>query len=291
MKKLTLTAAIALAATALYTPHASAQDVNAGATDLVLGFRVNDGLGMNNATDLEIDLGSEANFTASTTLTIPDAVIASDLVATYGANWATRTDLTWGVAGLVASPTGSGPNKTFAFDVTSSQGVKTAEINSASDFTTALGNITNLANGLDNAMALGTDSKAAQIGNSTTTALNTSGSYTNLVSDQGKFDGDYGYSQFSGPTNATSGQNGATEVNSISSNSPIGADELYEYTASKTSNGVPGTDLGTFSLDAAGDFTFTGVNAVAAPEPSTYALMAGAMGFLFLAVRRRRSNV
>jgi hypothetical protein len=287
MKKLTLTAAIVLAATAFYAPHASAQVGSAGSTDLVLSFRVTDGQGTGASTDLEVDLGSEANFTSSTALTTPDALLETDLVATYGANWATRTDLVWGVAGIIGV-TGTNPsNRVYSFDATSSAGAQLA--GSSPTFTSAYTNIGGLVSGLNNGTALGVDANAAQIGNSTISASSTSDSYITQLSNQGAYNGDYGYftpGALGSPINTS----GLTEVNYGVSQSPIGSDELYSYATTKVA-GTDGTNLGTFSLDAAGDFAFTGSAAVAAPEPSTYALMAGAMGLLFLAVRRRRSNV
>jgi hypothetical protein len=293
MKKLTLTAAIVLAATAFYAPHATAQVGSAGSTDLVLSFRVTDGQGTGSATDLEVDLGSQSNFTASTALTTPDALLESDLVATYGAGWATRTDLVWSVAGLVSATSGNGANKTFAFDATSSGGAQAEASGTNSTYSAANSNIAGLVGGFNNATAFGIDPDAAQIGNSTTPASSTANSYIAQLSDGGKYDGDYGY--FNPGATAPIGMNpaisgsGVTEVNYGVSQSPIGSDELYKYATTKVA-GTDGTDLGTFSLNAAGAFTFDGA-AVAAPEPSTYALMAGAMGLLFLAVRRRRSNV
>ncbi len=64
----------------------------------------------------------------------------------------------------------------------------------------------------------------------------------------------------------------------------------FERIATATKNsgfqGSPGTDLGTFSLDSAGDLTFTSINAV--PEPSTYASLFLAAGSIFLISRRNR---
>jgi hypothetical protein len=95
MKKFLLTAFLAVLGLAL---PAMAQ-VQANLGDLVLGFRATGGQGQN--VNLEIDLGSVAQFQgqpAGTNLVLSRLAV-NDLIATYGANWATRTDLYWGVVG------------------------------------------------------------------------------------------------------------------------------------------------------------------------------------------------
>jgi hypothetical protein len=105
MKKLFLTALLAIFGVAL---TARAQ-VSANLNDLVLGFRASGGQGQN--VNLEVNLGSVSQFQnqpAGTTLLI-SRLSAADLAATYGANWATRTDLTWGIVGTAGRISG-GPN-------------------------------------------------------------------------------------------------------------------------------------------------------------------------------------
>jgi|GEM_PF-2988431 len=105
MKKFLLTAF--LAALGLALPATAQVQANLG--DLVLGFRATGGTGQN--VNLEVNLGSVAQFqgqAAGTTLLI-SRLAATDLVATYGAGWATRTDLFWGIVGT-AGRIGSGPN-------------------------------------------------------------------------------------------------------------------------------------------------------------------------------------
>ena len=105
MKKFLLTAFLAALGLAL---PATAQ-VQASLGDLVLGFRATGGTGQN--VNLEVNLGSVSQFqgqAAGTTLLI-SRLAAADLAATYGANWATRTDLFWGIVGT-AGRISAGPN-------------------------------------------------------------------------------------------------------------------------------------------------------------------------------------
>lgn len=105
MKKYFLTAI--LAALGLALPATAQVQTNLG--DLILGFYATGGVGQN--VNLEVDLGSVSQFQgkpSGTTLQI-SALAAADLVATYGANWATRTDLFWGIIGT-AGRISAGPN-------------------------------------------------------------------------------------------------------------------------------------------------------------------------------------
>ena len=105
MKKFLLTAILAAVGFAL--PALAQVQANLG--DLVLGFRATGGTGQN--VNLEVNIGSVSQFqgqAAGTTLLI-SRLAAADLSATYGANWATRTDLVWGIVGTAGRISG-GPN-------------------------------------------------------------------------------------------------------------------------------------------------------------------------------------
>ena len=95
MKNFFLTAF--LAALGLALPAMAQVQANLG--DLILSFRATGGAGQN--VNLEVDLGSVAQFqglAAGTTLSV-SRLNVNDLIATYGASWATRTDLFWSVIG------------------------------------------------------------------------------------------------------------------------------------------------------------------------------------------------
>jgi PKD repeat protein len=83
---------------ALPAPSVQAGTVSAQLDDLILGFRASGGTG--GGVNLEVDLGSVSNFyNAAPGSVIPLPELASqDLIDTYGADWATRTDLFWGAA-------------------------------------------------------------------------------------------------------------------------------------------------------------------------------------------------
>ena len=90
--------------------------VQATTGDLILGFRATSGTGQN--VNLEVNLGSVSQFqgqAAGTTLSI-SRLSAADLAATYGAAWASRTDLYWGIvgtAGRAAAGPGGAPVATL----------------------------------------------------------------------------------------------------------------------------------------------------------------------------------
>jgi hypothetical protein len=277
-KNLSLLAAVAL--TVGPSVHATAQSVSAGQGDLILGFNVQPGGTNAGVSDLEVNLGSlslyttTASFTLSTTgtATAGAPLSVADLVATYGSNWNSSTSgLTWG---LLGSADGT---STFVAGSTSPQSNNSNESTPASDGTS-------IANQLNGSAATANSAYSSVLGTSAAPAIGAPNTWGNLVNES--TGGAYGF--FSNPT--------VVEVNGGIGN-PVGSLELISYAPYANSTHPPahygtptGTELGTFSLDAAGDLTFTG-SAVAAPEPSTYALMAGAMGLLFLAVRRRQFNV
>jgi hypothetical protein len=105
MKTIYTTALLALGGIA-----ATAQaQIQAQANDLILGFHALGGQG--GSISLEVDLGSISNYSgvpAGTSLPI-SRLAAADLAATYGSNWASRTDLFWGIIGT-STRTGTGPN-------------------------------------------------------------------------------------------------------------------------------------------------------------------------------------
>jgi hypothetical protein len=274
MKKLTLLTAVALATAAL-SGHAAAQTVTAGSDDLILGFNVANGFANAGVDDLEVDLGNVSQFTTTASFTLSTSGTATsgqplsvaDLISTYGSSWASAsTGLTWGVAGT----TTTGAN---SFEASSSNGPLAEE----SNFSGAAGVVAGLVEGLDNASATNNSAFSSVIGSSSAPASADADSFFSLQSSGGSAD----YSYFL--------PSGVTLVNGGSGN-PLGSLELISYVQHSPKNGGSGlgTELGVFTLGSNGALTYTGV---AAPEPSTWAMMAGAMGFLFLAVRNRRSMI
>ncbi|HEV3271736.1 MAG TPA: hypothetical protein VGZ93_06090 [Candidatus Methylacidiphilales bacterium] len=275
MNKLTV-AAMALAAIGLASTAASAQTVNPGPYDLVLGFQL-----AGNNTDLEVDLGpiTTLNLTPGAVTNLSSDLSVSDLTSTYGTGWVTNSSTTggvnWSVAGLNAVNDGA------SFYGTSTSTPSSVRTSSASGLSGAWGQILDLAQGSAgsgslNGAPVASTSSSALIGGSVnavnpggTSAGNLSESYTSL-------EGGNGYSFL--PSAEQTG---------------VGTDTLFSFTPqNKVSNKYPlATDLGTFSLtdpngpSGALSLTFT---AASVPEPSAYALGICAV-LLFLVLKRRHS--
>jgi hypothetical protein len=73
----------------------------AGNGDVLLGFRATAAPGA--STNLVVNLGQASQFTTAPTSITTVTNINADLVATYGAGWATRTNIFWGIAGATGS--------------------------------------------------------------------------------------------------------------------------------------------------------------------------------------------
>ena len=76
--------------------------------DLILGFRAGSSPG--SETNLEVNLGPASAFygAASGTTSVLTRLAVQDLIETYGANWNTRTDLSWGLIGTTGTSTNTG---------------------------------------------------------------------------------------------------------------------------------------------------------------------------------------
>jgi hypothetical protein len=77
----------------------SAPAIPAVSGNLILGFKAAGGQGAD--TCLEVNLGPASSFygAAAGSVTVLNQLAVADLVDTYGADWNTRSDLFWGVAG------------------------------------------------------------------------------------------------------------------------------------------------------------------------------------------------
>jgi hypothetical protein len=270
MKKLTLTT-LALTALALASTGAFAATVSTSTGDLVLGFDISDygnpgdGAAYSNY-DLEVDLGSSENFSA-TTKTEKLSLTGSDLEAAFGGSWSSYSDLTWGAEGVLSNG-GSG-----AFVSTDND----ANYNTLSALPATKNLIAAEQTGaLNGATALGDNGAAAVIGTSSNAANKINGAYsTQIQGGLNKTLFDYSGAIFSLGETQFAGANG-----------PDGSLELYSYTPA---GGGTETPLGIFTLTGSGstaELTYTGINEI--PEPSTYALMAvSALGFLVWMGKRR----
>lgn len=98
MKRLQLAG---LACVTLFT--GSVHAVTTTTADFILGFRASGGQG--SGINLEVNLGPSTNYTglAPNTSFVVSRLSALDLVATYGANWDERNDLSFGIVGATGA--------------------------------------------------------------------------------------------------------------------------------------------------------------------------------------------
>jgi len=257
---------------------ASASGVSvASENDLILGFSNSSGTG--STLNLEIDLGQASNFYGVSGTEILGGLAEADLAATYGANWNTLSTLTWGVAGTTGSGAGTtiGGNSILKDTLWATRAETTVGLQSSAWIggTTfgqqgAANKIANLYAaspvGLSGALATGNSATAAVIGTSAGGSWN-----TEVGTSAAAFTFLNPSNLFTNGTNATFGE----------------VSDLYEVQPDSSA----GVYLGSFGLTNAGVLEFSGSVSAAAstvPEPSTYAVMAGAVALGFVALRRRR---
>jgi len=272
MKPNITSALLALAAATLLTQQAQAQ--NSYTTgDLLLGFSQN-----GNASDYVVNVGL-----ASTVINAAPAngpITVADLSTTELAsfdstagNWATDPTLQWGIAGGTLSGTSTSATGTFGLPestvfLTEEAGAAALTVNSYSAQNGWDGQIDGtLGGGFNNSTqapsGVAATLQSASAGNSwDTLALTESG--------------------------AAFGS-GDSIVSTLSPTSSVL--DLYELDPSNARGTKPAaTLLGAFSLESNGDLVFTPLGAAAAPEPSSYALIAVGLTLLFWHLRRKAAQ-
>lgn len=254
-----LSALTAVAALAVSSYAATAID-----TDLLVGFKA-----ANSSTDVVIDLGNVNNYSAPGTYVLGN--YASVLSSTFGSTWNTVTGtnaVTWGAVA----------------DYTDSNGVIPSTAWLSSKWTTAAGE-SQL--GVQHSTSWGSKAQSqingvyAKSGN-VLTGINAAGGYSlgtavtlSATSLNGWSKNDTSASAF-----------GFTPVNQFNNTvanlggANFSASDLYLLSNDGTTGSS--TLVGTFAVYQNGDVTFTVI-----PEPSTYAMILGAMTVGFVAVRRR----
>ena len=236
---------------------AKAQTITTNAGDLILSFRVNDGVDIsggiagNNTKNLEVDLGAVSNF-LSNNYTFN---LGPDLSALFGSSWSSATDLVWSAASSIGT---SGSNALWA---TSPGNQAAFARQSASLQNTVRTNIDGVRIGLGGQTATGLGLNAAVVD---WTSL--SQSYTTEVTKSST--SYYGYTKFSSGI-----ENGVSGTGAVTS-------DLY-YVPSGSGSG---TDWGTFSLGSDGTLAYT----AAVPEPSSYASFGIGAGLILMTFGRRR---
>jgi len=272
-----------LAGAALPIPSAQAETstFTAKSCDLILGFRATGGVG--SGTNLVVDLGSASLFYNPISTSFTLAVLSAlDLVATYGSNWNTRTDLYWGIVGTtggVKSPDDLIPQKTlWATRAEETPGIQFEAWMTGSTFSQPSGVsvIESMYSGLGRLWdATSTENNAW----ATVMLSNATGSWTSQ---------EFATETVSFGFFAESIENTAKTVSGYS------VSDLYQldhYSIGGAS--APGSLVGEFALDKSGTLTFSTDPALFAsvPEPSSFALLGLAGGAFAMRLRRQRRCV
>lgn len=95
-------------ASTIFSLVTQVQAIPAAVGDLILGFRASGGQGGD--TNLEVNLGPASAFygAAPGSSTVLTRLNVQDLIDTYGSNWNTRADVSWGVVGALGASSVSG---------------------------------------------------------------------------------------------------------------------------------------------------------------------------------------
>jgi hypothetical protein len=239
MKKTML--ASVLVAAALGEVAAQAQTFTYNPGDVLAAFR-NGG-----ANDLVVDLGSVANFQTpgySTSINL-----ASDLTTTFG----TLNGLYWSVFTYDANGTYAPANTVFISDPQATVGVPNAPLSITSAQIPVGNQIQSLVNGLSS--TYGTILANQVIELPSTLGSNTGGSpaasYTVAAGPNADFNGTYGHN-----------------FENVSSSSATTGSDLFQEDPGARRSAVAAQNLGTVTLDSAGNLSFQ-----ATPEPSTWAMV------------------
>ncbi|MEP6669133.1 MAG: PEP-CTERM sorting domain-containing protein [Chthoniobacter sp.] len=279
MKMKTLHSLLGVSILALVGSIAGAGSANAAVTvsngDLYLGFRATGGTG--SSFDYLIDIGQASiykNATSSFVLNSASGInignIGIDLANTFGANWATRSDLFWGVVGTVNPLIGTDPlNTEYASKGENTFGTPETAWNSRAN---SAQNQTNTAI-VTLRTTLSNDTAAP---NSTRAAIQSTGEAGSWFSAVHAADG--------GGVSFNSSYDSSLE-GSFAGGPNGTALDLFRLPVS--ASGAAGTYLGNFTTDSTGNITF---NVASVPEPSTLTALAGGAALLGL-VRRRRSAI
>jgi hypothetical protein len=291
---------LAVSSLALAATGAQAATINTNIGDLILGFRVTDSTGQGATQDLEVDLGNVSQFqNATSTLTLNATTLGSaglavqDLINTYGANWATRTDLAWGLiatSGRVNPSAVTGyPPSTIWVDYGESAtlfGASPTPIPNPNPPIAKRASGQNVASADYETMIVPGLATQKLLG-ATSTANSSNSAVINFTqTGDGSWTGQMNFTP-----NAQFGFFAGTPMDTLTNDVGTGTTSIadfYRLDPQPTVAGGPSVLVGQFSLNQNGTFTYTPV-----PEPSSVGLMG--VGFLSLigmvVLRRRRSVV
>ena len=247
--------------------------------EVLLGFYASSGTGASK--NLVANLGSFDNFDNNdgATVSILGSSLVSDLVATYGANWNSRTDITWSVTGATFTDPVNGLTRNTIF-VTSPRISVTdtpVSITGGTDSTLAgiRGNINSINTAYDAAPTTANSTVTVVIDNSNPDSMQARMALSNSPQ--------FGTSN----TNLTAG----TTISDFYGLVPTSRGTNPADAAIDTDGVVftRGTNyLGYFTLSSNGlNYTASGT---AIPEPSSYAVLGGLVALGYSAIRRRRNT-
>jgi len=258
IKTFITTACVAMAGIGLSVQSAKAVTYSNG--DLFLGFQASGGTGVTST--YLVDIGQASTYTTATgSFNLSLGNIGADLTAIYGANWDTRTDLSWGIAGAVTPALGSDGNRTryaSAAEITPGTMADAWVRLSNSQSALATNGVSSLATAFVN--------NYSATANSTVAVIEGTSDVNNWVSFQS---GGLSFGTYNPSIEGTVGT----------------ALDLFRMTTSSTPN-LTGTYEGTFSINNSGQ---VGFSLSPAPEPSTYALIG--LGAAFVLILRRRKAI
>jgi hypothetical protein len=270
----------ALAAGLLLT--APARAITAVAGDLILGFRASGGQGA--ATNLEVNLGSAATYygAAPGSSFVVTGLSTSDLVATYGGGWASRSDLSFGIVGTTGATTVGGvPARTiWASRAEDTPGTSSTPWLRGSVFTLQVpsGNISSLYSGAPGSLS---NFPAAGSPTSALVSNSLSGSWT----AQEDFTPGVSFRYFNPSVLITMDDIPSTPAvyDGVNGYAVLDLFEVRPGTA-----GAPATLVGAFGLNSNGQLVFSTSPSVFAPVPEPTVTLSALGGLLMLTLRRRR---
>jgi hypothetical protein len=261
----------------------SVHAVTVSSGDLILGFRASGGQGA--GVNLEVNIGPASNYYAPASSSfIVSGLSPLDLVSTYGSDWASRSDLAWGIVGTTGiSAVGIAPARTiWASNAEPSPGILSQPWprSSASGLQNSSNAIATMYSGaagsLINGSATPNSAMASMIDNTL------GGSWT--VQDDGVVG--VSFRRFN-PT-VTGVVSNMSSTPSIYDGTGYGVLDLWEVQPGTA--GDPGTLVGGFGLNSLGNLVFSTDPGVFIPEPSVtaFTLLAALAG---IARRRRTATV
>lgn len=266
----------------LLLASSTSRAVTAIAGDLILGFRASGGQGA--STNLTVNLGAASSYYGA----LPGSFVVTslsvaDLSATYGAGWASRNDLSWGIVGTTGfAPVGIAPARTlWASRAESTPGTPSAPWTTGTTLAlnVPVGTVSTLYSGAPGSLSNGSATANSTFSSNIPAAE--AGSWT----AQEDFTPGVSFRYFNPSVLGLIDDIPATPSVYDGVNG-YGVLDLYQI--SPGASGAPGTLVGAFGLSSSGQLVFStnpGVFA-AIPEPASTFTCAGA--FIALLLRRRR---